>query len=229
MTAKATVRKYETVADVQDRVGDVPVHRIRLFPAPGTATEADLLDIAVTGGRSCELVDGILVERPMGYREDYLAFWIGHLIQNYATAGDIGAVAGAQGGLRFKVGLVRYPDTSFIRWDSVEDTDQIEDPDGAFLEVAPDLVVEVLSEGNTRREMAIKLDEYAKAGVKLAWYVDPERKEVTVYPKAKTRGSKVVGLDGSLDGGAVLPGFTLPVAKIFEKRAPARKAKKGGR
>src|SRR5262249_36957745 len=97
-------------------------------------------------------------------------------------------------------------------------------------EVPPDLVVEVLSESNTIKEMAIKLDEYARAGVKLVWYVDPERKEVTVYPKGRERGKKVLGLTGTLDGGSVLPGFTLPVARIFEKRAPARRRpKKGGK
>lgn len=123
------------------------------------------------------------------------------------------------------------PDVSFIRWDSVEDPDDIEDPDGAFLEYPPDLVVEVLSPGNTPKEMATKLGEYADAKVKVVWYVDPDAKEVTVYPKWKERGKKVVGLDGVLDGGSVLPGFTLPVAKIFEKRPPAGRAagKKKGR
>jgi Uma2 family endonuclease len=82
------------------------------------------------------------------------------------------------------------PDVSFIRWDSVDDPDEIENPDGAFLEVPPDLAVEVLSPGNTPKEMAIKLDEYAKAGVKLVWYVDPDRKEVAVYPKGKKKGGK---------------------------------------
>lgn len=115
-------------------------------------------------------------------------------------------------------------DVSFIRWDSVDDPDEIENPDGAILECAPDLAIEVLGPGNTVREMAIKLDKYAKAGVKLVWYVDPERKEVDVYPKGGARRKKTVGVDGVLDGGDVLPGFTLPVAKIFEKRAPAKKA-----
>jgi Uma2 family endonuclease len=77
--------------------------------------------------------------------------------------------------------------------------------------------------------MEIKLDEYAKAGVKLVWYVDPERKEVDVFPKANAKRKKTVGLGGTLDGGEVLPGFTLPVAKIFEKRAPAKKSGKKGK
>jgi Uma2 family endonuclease len=166
------------------------------------------------------------VEKAMGARDEYLSFWIGVLIHNFAAEHQLGAVFGSQGPVRLKLGLVRLPDVTFVRWDSVEDTDEIEDPDGAFLEVTPDLAVEVISPSNTRKEMDIKLAEYAKAGVRLVWYVDPDRKEVTVYPKGKERGKKVVGLGGTLDGGDVLPGFSLPVAKIFEKRAPA---KKGGR
>jgi Uma2 family endonuclease len=88
------------------------------------------------------------------------------------------------------------------------------------------LAVEVLSPSNTRREMEIKLEEYAKAGVKLVWYVDPERKEVDVYPKGNPKRKKTLGVRDTLDGGNVLPGFAVPVAKLFESRAPA---KKGGR
>lgn len=215
--------KFATLADVLARVGDVPPERIRAFPAPGTATEADLLDSDITGDRGHELVDGILVEKAMGFRADLIGFWLGVAIAEFLKEHNIGTLSGAQGLIRFRPGQVRVPDVAFIRWDSVADTDEIEEPDGAFLEVAPDFVVEVLSPGNTRKEMEIKLSEYAKAGVKLVWYVDPERKEVDVYPKAKARGKKTVGVGGTLDGGAVLPGFTLPVAQIFAKRAPAKK------
>ena len=61
------------------------------------------------------------------------------------------------------------------------------------------------------------------------WYVDPERKEVDVYPRGNPKRKKTVGVGGTLDGGDVLPGFTLPVAKIFEKRAPAKKGGKKGK
>lgn len=227
-TKPAAKPKLVTMADVNARVGDVPPCRILAFPAPGRATEQDLLDNSITGGRLCELVDGILVEKAMGFRADYLAAWILILIGRFLEEHNFGAVAGGQGGIRFKVGLVRMPDVSFIRWDSVDNPDDIEDPDGAWLEHPPDLAVEVLSPSNTRKEMAIKLEEYAQAGVKLVWYVDPERKEVDVYPKGRAKGKTTFGVDGTLDGGDVLPGFTLPVARIFEKRAPAKQpAKKG--
>jgi Uma2 family endonuclease len=228
-TAKKPKTRFRTFADVQKRLGNVPDFRLHTYPAPGTATIQDLLDDSVTGGRLCELVDGILVEKTIGFREGFLAMWLGTLINDYLRENNIGLAAGADSGIRFKLDLVRMPDVSFIRWDSVEDPDEIENPAGAFLEYPPDLAVEVLSPGNTRREMEIKLEEYAKAGVRLVWYVDPERKEVDVYPKGNPKRKKTVGVGGTLDGGDVLPGFTLPVAKIFEKRAPAKKPTKKGK
>ncbi|WP_161967420.1 Uma2 family endonuclease [Fimbriiglobus ruber] len=209
-----------------ERISNVPAHRILLNPPPGTATEADLLDSATTGGRDCELVGGILIERPTSFWAGLLPIRIASSIYNFTEKDNLGVVAGSRGAIHLASGLVRMPSLSFIRWDSVDDTDVIENPDGAFLEAAPDLVVEVLCPDNTTREMAIKLDEYAKAGVRLVWYVDPTREEVTVYPKGRERGKKVVGTDGVIDGGDVLPGFVLPVAKIFEKRGPTKKGKK---
>jgi Uma2 family endonuclease len=227
--AKKPKTPFPTIADVQERLGHVSEARILSFPAPGTATVLDLLDNSVTGGRLVELVDGILVEKTMGFREGGLGLWIGTLINLYLVENNVGYAAGSDGMVRFKLDLVRMPDVSFIRWDSVDDPDEIEDPAGAFLEYPPDLAVEVLSPGNTQREMEIKLEEYAKAGVKLVWYADPERKEVDVYPKGNAKRKKTVGVGGTLDGGDVLPGFTLPVAKIFEKRAPSKKGAKKGK
>ncbi len=221
--------KYETFADVLDRVGNVPPHRVLLNPPPGTATELDLLDSTYTGDRGCELVNGVLVEKTMGFREDYIATNLIFLFRLFLQTNNFGAVAGSQGLLRFKIGLVRVPDVTFIRWDSVDDTDEIENPDGAFLEVAPDFVVEVLSPSNSTNEMSMKLDEYSKAGVKLVWYVDPDRKEVAVFPNAKAAAKKIVGVEGVLDGGTVMPGFRLPVKEIFASRAPQKKTKGKGR
>ncbi len=202
--------RFPTIADVQERLGHIPESRILSFPAPGTATVQDLLDGSITGDRLYELVDGILVEKAMGWQQGFVGMWIGTLLNIYLQQDNLGLVAGSDGMIRFKLDLVRMPDVSFVRWDSVDDTDVIENPAGAFLEVPPDLAVEVISPSNTRREMAIKLAEYAKAGVKLVWYVDPERKQT-------------LAAADTLDGGTVLPGFAVPVARIFASRAPAKK------
>src|SRR5262249_9362256 len=65
------------LADLLERLGRVPPERIRLRPAPGMATEADLLvALHQPGKRICELVEGTLVEKPMGYRESLLAAYL---------------------------------------------------------------------------------------------------------------------------------------------------------
>ena len=84
---------------------------------------------------------------------------------------------------------------------------------GEIPTVAPDLVVEVLSKGNTRREMVRKLDEYFRAGVRLVWYVDPKSRTVRVYTTPDD--SVVLSEDQHLDGGDVLPGFTLSIRDWF--------------
>ena len=87
--------------------------------------------------------------------------------------------------------------------------------------------MEVISPSNTQSEMAIKLEEYAKAGVKLVWYVDPERKVVDVYPRGNPKRKRTLGVNDTLEGGDVLPGFEVKVSRLFESRAPAKKGKKG--
>lgn len=226
MQAVHTETRYRTLADVMKRVGaDVPYDRVRCSPAAGTATPEDAIDPAIVGDRGVELVGGVLVEKTVGFYDEYIAGRIFGFLFIYLQEHNLGALAGSQGGYKFAFDQMRMPDVSFVRWDSLDDPDEIEERNDAFLTTPPDLVVEVLSPGNTATEMAIKLGEYAKAGVRLVWYVDPDRKEVDVFPKARAKGKVTLGVGDTLDGGAVLPGFSVPVAKIFEKRAPAGRKK----
>jgi Uma2 family endonuclease len=79
--------------------------------------------------------------------------------------------------------------------------------------VSPDLAVEVLSEGNTAAEMDRKRREYFTSGTRLVWEVDPNTRTVAVYTSPE--GPLVLDADQTLDGGAVLPGFTLRLATLF--------------
>ncbi|MBM3982271.1 MAG: Uma2 family endonuclease [Planctomycetes bacterium] len=170
-------------------------------------------------------MDGILVEKPMGFNDDRIGTRLIRLIGADLDTNNIGDVFGAQAQIRFKLDLVRVPDVSFIRWDRVDDTDVIENPAGAFLEVPPDLAVEVISPGNSAGEMAIKLDEYAKAGVKLVWYIDPERKEVDVYPKANPKRKKTLTAADTLTGATCCRGSRCPWRGC--SRAARRKRARG--
>jgi len=82
-----------------------------------------------------------------------------------------------------------------------------------YVAVVPDIVLETRSLNDTKREVADKVERWLEAGVRLVWDLDPEAKVLTVY-----RGGQpptALGIDDTLDGGDILPAFTVPIAKIF--------------
>jgi Uma2 family endonuclease len=123
---------------------------------------------------------------------------------------NLGVVTGPDGTIRLIPGLVRLPVVAFASWNCFPDRKLPEVP---IPQIAPELIVEVLSESNTKPEITRKLGEYFQAGVRLAWVVDPKKRLVRVYTTPSR--SVVKKYNESLDGGDVLPGFSLPVAKIF--------------
>jgi Uma2 family endonuclease len=219
-----------SLADALKQLGHVSPRRIRMNPAPGTATEKDVIRIQTRTDRLYELVDGILVEKVMGYPEAHLAMFLGRQLGNFAEdEHDLGIVSGADSTLRLMPRLIRIPDVCFVSWDQLPTREVPSEP---IPDLAPDLAVEILSEGNTKGEMARKLKDYFLAGVRLVWYVYPDKRTVEVYtaPDQCTR----LDINDTLDGGDVLPGFRLPLKKLFarvgKERLPARKpSKKNGK
>lgn len=207
---------FDTLADVLAAVGDVPPERVRYRPAPGTATEDDVLEAEEKYGKLCELIDGTLVEKTVGFREAFLASHIGRLLGNHVEPAGLGYVAGADGTVKLFPGMVRIPDVGFYAKDKFPGGEL---PDEPIPELFPDLAIEVLSRSNTKREMDRKLKDYFFAGVKLVWYVDPETRTVEVYtaPDQMTRLTEA----DTLTGDPVLPGFALPVATVFARGGAA--------
>jgi Uma2 family endonuclease len=202
----------DTLEDLLKRLGDVPPGRVRLHPPPGTATEEDVIEAEARTGRLCELVDGTLVEKAMGYYESRLAVVLGAFLEVFLEGHDLGIVLGADALVRMQPRQVLLPDLSFFSWDQFPDRVL---PRQAILDRRPDLAVEILSPSNTPAEMARKRREYFAGGARLVWEVNPETRRVRVYtgPDAFTE----VGEEGLLDGGPVLPGFVLPVRRWFER------------
>ncbi|MFO0842159.1 MAG: Uma2 family endonuclease [Gemmataceae bacterium] len=212
---------HETVADLLeliDQLGGVPPSRVILKPLPGTATEEDLIRRQRRTGRLYELVDGTLVEKTMGYNEGSIATEISMHLRLYAKKHKLGNVAGADATMRLMPKLVRIPDVSFVRREKLPGGHL---PDAPIPDLVPDLAVEVLSESNTPGEMQRKLKEYFLTGTSLVWIVDPDKRLVTVHtaPDVFT----VLTEKDALQGGDLLPGFTLPVASLFEDLPPPKK------
>ena len=206
----ATATEHTTIADLLERLGGIPARRVLLYPIPGTATERDLISLNEHGNRRYELVDGTLVEKPMGFDESIFALLLGAALVNHLTTHDVGKAVGADAMMRLFPGLVRLPDAAFISWERYPRKKRRR---GEIPTVAPDLVVEVLSKGNTRKEMKRKLEEYFRAGVRLVWYVDPSQRTVRVYTAVDR--STLLREDQTLDGGDVLPGFALSIRDRF--------------
>lgn len=206
----ATATTVETLADLLIQLGDIPPVRVRFRPLPGTAIEQDVLDVHAREGRLCELVDGVLVEKGMGFRESYLTGALIEILRRFVRPRNLGLVTAPDGMMRLAPGLVRLPDVAFVSWGRLPNRRVPREP---LPDLAPDLAVEVLSASNTPAEMARKRREYFAAGVHLIWQVDPEARTVEVYTAPEK--STILSAEDVLEGGSILPGFTLPVRELF--------------
>lgn len=212
-TASKKRVRFETAAEMLEHLGGVPLERILMNPPPGLAREKDVLAArAQPRKRLCELIDGVLVEKTVGARESLLAAILIQLLGNHCEQNDLGLVLGADGMLRLFPGRIRIPDVSFLSWERLPGGELPDDPIPAL---APDLAVEVLSPSNTAREMELKLRDYFQAGTRLVWLIQPATQTAEVHTSADA--AQRIGKTGSLDGGAVLPGFRLPLKDLFAR------------
>lgn len=200
----------ETVAELLEQLGGIPPERIRMCPAPGTATEQDAEEAESRTGRICELIDRVLVEKAMGSYESAVAIALAFFLKSFLQEHRLGVLLGPDGLLRIQPRQVRVPDVSFISWERLGSRRLSEHP---ILPVAPDLAVEVLSSANTDAEMDRKLREYFASGVRLVWYIDPETRTANSYTGVDQ--CDVIAEDGRLRGEPVLPGFELALPRLF--------------
>lgn len=177
---------------------------------PAFQTADDLLRFR-DPARTAELIRGVLMVReppgtPHGARAARLTIRLGTFVERHA----LGQVFAQDTGFLIQrtPDTVRAPDVAFVRGDRL----------GAitgegYAELAPDLVVEILSPGDRPGEVLEKVGQWLAAGVLLVWVLDPERAHARVY---RADGSvSTVEADGELDGEHVLPGFRCPLRAIL--------------
>jgi Uma2 family endonuclease len=202
--------KFATAAEWWESLGSVPLHRIVFNPLPGSATEQDVLRLDDHEDRICELIDGTLVEKATGFEESAIAVNICSVVWGFVRKRKLGIVTGEAGMVKLSGRRVRIPDVAFVSKARLPDGKM---PTQRIPELAPDLAVGIISDSNTAKEMAIKLKEYFSAGTRLVWYVDHRTRTVEVYESASE--SKRLTEQDMLGGGAVLPGFSIKVAELF--------------
>jgi Uma2 family endonuclease len=199
-----------TMAERLVELGSISADRVRSRPAPGTATCDDLIAANEGTGPLCELIDGTLVEKAVGFEASVVAMTIARILGFFVSARKLGVVSGPDGMFRLLANTVRGPDVAYLARDRFPGGAF---PTDAFPALSPNLVVEVLSPSNTQAEMSRKRIEYFHSGVQLVWIVDCASRSVAVY----TSPSSVTELGDaqSIDGGMVLPDFTSPIADFF--------------
>lgn len=177
-----------------------------------TLTADELWELSQTEDMHQELIEGWLYPMPpAGGKHGSITSILTMHIQYHVSQNNLGYVTAAETGYRLTEQTVLAPDIGFIRDEQVSD----DLPDG-FVPFAPDLVVEVMSPGNSASEMSRKVELFFRHGTRLIWVVHPAEQKVDVYHPAEN-GANVsfLGVADTLHGGAVLPGFSLAIADLF--------------
>ena len=160
-------------------------------------------------GQKYELVDGEVVVSPAGALHGEIALKIAHIIATFLDDHPIGKVYGDNVGLILPTGNLRSPDAFFVRTEKL--------PNGkspvTFGEFVLDLAVEVLSPGDSIRQVANKIGEFLECGVPLVWVVDPGTQTVTAY-QSLTQIQQFTEQD-TISAEPIMPGFTCLVSRFF--------------
>ena len=174
-------------------------------------TADDLWNMPDHGGHA-ELVKGEL--RPMspaGYDHGTVTMRLAVRLFNYVDASKMGDVVAAETGfiIARDPDTVRAPDIAFVRQERIPKTGRPE----KFWIGPPDLAVETMSPNDTVFEVDEKVQEWLAAGTRLVWVLNPHQRTVKICRPDNV--VQVLDINGTLDGGDVVPGFQTPVAELF--------------
>lgn len=159
-----------------------------------------------------ELVKGELLRMsPTGTKHGEVTMNLAAPLHHYVKLHKLGKVYAAETGFKLESDpdTVRAPDIAFVRAERIQSRRSVH----GYGDHAPDLAVEVLSPGNTKREIAEKINEYFAAGARMVWVVNPKLRTVTVHRSLSD--VSILTESDTLHGGDVMPGFQLGIAEIF--------------
>ena len=89
-------------------------------------------------------------------------------------------------------------------------------PASGYLQLAPDLVLETVSPNDTKREVSLKVSQWLQSGTRVVWVLDPRPRTLTVHAAGEM--PRIFRPEETLTGGDILPGFELPMLRIFRER-----------
>ena len=161
----------------------------------GELIRGELCKTMPSGGKHGEVVVNMVI--PMG---------------SHIKSRRLGRLAASDSGVLLErdPDTVREPDIAYISAERLPLDVEVT----GYYEVVPDLVVEVVSPGDSAREVMDKALMWLSYGTRLVWAVNPGSRTVDVYrPEERT---VTLGVDDALDGLDILPGFTCPVSDVFD-------------
>ena len=163
-------------------------------------------------GRRLELVKGKVYEMPpAGGEHGFVSHNAGLVLGVHVRANGLGMVFAAETGffIRRNPDTVRAPDAAFIARERLPGREELR----GYVEVMPDLVVEVVSPGDRPREVQDKVAEWLNAGVRLVWVIYPATRSAIAY-RSLTEATHLSETD-TLDGAEVVPGFACPLREVL--------------
>jgi Uma2 family endonuclease len=172
-------------------------------------------DELVDEDTKAELLDGVMiVHSPASPRHNRIAHFLRHLLTLFAEEHDLGQVFGPDDLVRLAKGRKVAPDAFFLRQGRVPSPL----PPKEF-DLAPDLVIEVLSPSNRAEDLGLKRPMYRQAGVRETWLVDPDGQVVIVDRKGKGRYTSGKVTEGRIFSKA-LPGFFVEAEWLWAEPLP---------
>jgi Uma2 family endonuclease len=161
----------------------------------------------------CELIYGELVMMsPAGAEHGVVAMRFGRFLSEFVELHDLGLVFGAETGfvIERNPDLVRAPDAGFTRKARLAEPL----PKG-YVPGVPDLAVEVVSPGDTRKEVADKVNMWLAHGTTTVWVADPQAMTVVIHRVGHP--PQLLASSEEIQGESLLPGFILPLSKVFRR------------
>jgi Uma2 family endonuclease len=161
-----------------------------------------------------ELIDGVIVEMASSSQKNaVVASRIGYFFNAWVIPRDLGYVTGPDGGYTINVRNAYQPDVAFIS------KGRHSELSGVAFPIAPDLAVEVISPSESSNDVLKKVRRLIQAGTRMVWTVYPIDETVYIWKMADEGivNMQSVGVDDTLDGEDVLPGFTLKMSEVFPK------------
>ena len=177
-------------------------------------TADDLFEMPNNGYRY-ELVQGVLRKMsPAGGEHGRISLFLGASLLWHVEQNGLGAAYGAETG--FKIAehpdTVLAPDVAFVAQERIQEI-----PDERkYIPLVPDLAMEVLSPGDTERESLAKADQWLSAGARAVILVNPRAQTVTVRRSGVQ--SVILTIEDKLEVPDIVPGWSIPVVRIFGKK-----------